>query len=85
MKSAKTAIGEQGRKAISLMAQEVCQGVDASRLHFKVGNMATPNALGVEAVHSLGEYARGANSASLWGVESWEGSGDAGLDVGDRR
>ncbi len=85
MKSAQAAIGEQGREAVGVMAQEVCQGVDAGGLHLKVGDVGARYALGVEAVHGLGEYARGANGASLWGVEARKGSGDTGLDVGYRR
>ena len=85
MKSAQTAVGEQGREAKGFMAQEMCQSIDAGSFHFKVGDVRARNTLPVKAVHGLGEYARGANSASLWGVESWKGSRDAGLDVGDRR
>ena len=67
------------------MAKEVCQGIDAGGLHFKVGDMGARNALSIEAVHSFCEYTRGANGASLWGVEAWKGSGDTGSDVGDSR
>ena len=85
MKSAQTAVGEQGREAIGFMAQEMCQSIDAGSFHFKVGDVRACNALGVEAVHGLSENARGANSAALWGVEAWKGGGDSSLDVAESR
>ena len=85
MKCTQAAIGQQGREAIGLMAQEVCQGIDTGGLHFKISDMRTRNALGIKAVHGFCEDARGANGAALWGVEAWKGSGDACLDVENSR